>query len=160
MSAASAIRIPTSVDDMPDDVRALFGKPEVGKIRPKLPVVEARLMPRVIGFRVLVLPVVPPQETESGIALSSDTVRHLGLTRSVGVVVGIGDLAWSEKRGYPPDYKPVAVGDWVVFHGLSGQDTLIRGANGEMVTMKYLNDTDILGVPPDQESVSAHMVMI
>jgi co-chaperonin GroES (HSP10) len=153
---ASLIKIPDAAE-IPAELRP---SPPSGMIRPKLPEVNARHIPRVCGFRVLVLPVVPPQETESGIALASDTVRHLELTRSVGVVMGIGDLAWSEKRGYPSGYRPCEVGDWVVFHANSGQDTLIRAKSGEMARMKYLNDTDILAVPGDQECVSAHMVMV
>lgn len=150
------IAIPTA-DEIPSELRE---QAEIGAIRPCLPDIDVRLVPTVIGFRVLVLPVVPPTQTESGIALAADTVRHLEITRSVGVVLGIGDLAFSQSRGFPADYRPIEVGDWVNFHGVAGQDTLIRDRSGNMVKLKYLNDADILGVPAGQAGVSAMMVMV
>jgi co-chaperonin GroES (HSP10) len=154
-SQAGLIAIPRP-DEMPSDLRPKAA----GMIRPNLPDVDVSLVPEVIGYRVLVLPVVPPSKTESGIELAADTVRHLELTRSVGVVLGVGDLAFSPARGYPAGYAPVRVGDWVNFHGVSGQDTLIRDRAGNMVKIKYLNDSDILGIPRDQDGVSALMVMV
>jgi co-chaperonin GroES (HSP10) len=154
-SQAGLIAIPRP-DEMPSELRPKAA----GVIRPHLPDVDLSLVPQVIGFRVLVLPVMPPKQTESGIELAADTVRHLEITRSVGVVLGIGDLAFSPARGYPAGYMPIKVGDWVNFHGISGQDTLIRDRRGAMVKIKYLNDADILGVPRDQDGVSALMVMV
>lgn len=128
-----------------------------GVVKPKLPDLDPADIPLPLGWRVLVLPVVPPDETESGIALATDTVRHLELTRSVGVVLGVGDLAFSTTRGYPEGYAPVKAGDWVNFHAISGQDTLIRDRKGQMVRIKYLNDNDLMGLPPRPEAL---MVMV
>lgn len=144
------IAIPKS-EDIPSELRPSM------VVKPKLPEINSDDIPKPLGWRILVLPVMPPDETESGIALATDTVRHLELTRSVGVVLGIGDLAYSTARGYPEGYSPVKVGDWINFHSIAGQDTLIRDQRGAMVKIKYLNDNDILGIPPNPDAL---MVMV
>ena len=133
--------------DIPTELRP------AGRVKPRLPDVDPTDVPHPIGWRILVLPVIIPEETEGGIVLSADPVRHMELTRSVGVVLGVGDLAFSEVRGYPAGYAPVKGGDWVNFHSLSGQDMLIRDRSGAMVKMKYLNDNDIMGLPPKPEAM-------
>ena len=138
-------------EDMPAELRP------ASVVKPRLPDVNPDDVPRPIGWRILVLPVMAPDATESGIALATDTVRHLEITRSIGVVLGIGDLAYSTARGYPEGYAPIKVGDWVNFHSIAGQDTLIRDKSGAMVKIKYLNDNDIMGIPGN---IDALMVMV
>lgn len=81
----------------------------------------------------------------------------MNLSRRIGVVLSMGPLAFSEKRGYPPGYEGVNVGDWVQFHENSGVDTLIRGEDDDMVSIKYIADAEILSVVTQPE---AFMVMV
>lgn len=144
------IAIPKT-EEMPAELRP------ASVVKPRLPEINPDDVPRPLGWSVLVLPVMPPDTTESGIALASDTVRHLELSRSIGVVLEIGDLAYSTARGYPEGYMPIKVGDWVNFHSIAGQDTLIRDKSGLMVKIKYLNDNDIKGIPRNPDAL---MVMV
>jgi co-chaperonin GroES (HSP10) len=119
--------------------------------------VRAEDIPEPIGWRVIVLPVSIPAETESGFVLAADTIRHMNLSRRVGVVLKIGPLAFSERRGFPPGEVPFAVGDWVNFHENAGVDTLMRGEDGDLVSIKFVNERDLLGRVPNPE---AFMVMV
>lgn len=138
-------------EDMPAELRP------ASVVKPRLPDVNPDDVPRPLDWKILVLPVMAPDTTESGIALATDTVRHMDLMRSVGVVLAIGPLAYSSVRGYPDDYMPIKVGDWVNFHAISGQDTLMRDKAGMMVKIKYLNENDLLAIPPNPDAL---MVMV
>lgn len=141
------IAIP-SAHEVPPELR-----PQPSLLKPKLPVVDMEDVPDPIGWKVVVLPVAIPDQTEGGIALAADTVKNAEITRTIGMVLKIGDLAFSAARGYPPGYSPVKSGDWVNFHSIAGQDTLIRDTSGARVKIKYLNDNDIMGIPPKPEAL-------
>lgn len=151
--ADSMIQIP-SADEIPSELKQAGARVTV---KPKLPEVNPADLPEPIGWRVLVLPVSIPTETESGFQLAADTVRHLHLQRRIGVVLGIGPLAFSELRGFPPGFQPFEVGDWVGFHEMAGTDQLITGKDGGLVSIKFLSEADILCriKRPD-----AHMTMV
>jgi co-chaperonin GroES (HSP10) len=149
------ILIPTA-DEMPADMRPAAARRLM--VKPKLPEIRSEDIPEPLGWRVIVLPVAIPNETESGFVLAADTVRHMNLSRRVGVVLKIGALAFSERRGFPPGYVlPINVGDWVNFHESAGVDALMRGRDGDMVSIKFLVEGDLLGKVPNPE---AFMVMI
>jgi co-chaperonin GroES (HSP10) len=148
MGEPSMIQIPTAAD-LPTDMRP--------RLKPRLLKVKAEDIPRVLGWSVLVLPVAAPTETEGGIALAPDSIRHMGLGRQTGVVLAMGKMAFSERRGYQPGDDRVEVGDWVHFHENAGMDTLMKGADGQMVKIKYIPDRDLMAVLPNPE---AFMVMV
>jgi co-chaperonin GroES (HSP10) len=149
-----SIVIPTA-DDLPADMRPAPARRFL--VKPKLPEIRAEDIPEPMGWRVIVLPVAIPDETESGFKLASDTIRHMNLSRRVGVVLKIGPLAFSERRGFPPGYAPIAVGDWVNFHESSGVEAMMRGRDGDLVSIKFVVEGDLLGKVPNPE---AFMVMI
>jgi co-chaperonin GroES (HSP10) len=146
----SALILDIDPADIPAELRP---KQQAGVILPRLPEIDHATVPKPIGWRVLVLPVEVPDETASGIALAADTVRHLGITRSVGVVLALGDLAFHTCRSWPAGYAPVKPGDWVNFLSIAGQDMQIKDKAGNMVKIKYLNDNDLLGIPPNPEAM-------
>ena len=147
------IQIPTAAD-LPADLRP---KATQTRLKPRLLKVRAEDIPEVLGWRVLVLPVAAPTATDSGIQLAPDSIRHMNLSRRVGVVLAMGPLAFSEKRGFPPGYEGPNVGDWVQFHENSGVDALIRGEDGDMVSIKYIPDADLLAKITNPD---AFMVMV
>lgn len=149
---APLIQVP-NVEDIPVELRPADSRPIV---KPRLLRVKPEDIPEVLGWRVLVLPVTVPTETESGFALPADTIRHMNLSKRVGVVLAIGPLAFSERRGFPAECEPIAVGDWVQFHENSGVDALMNGPDG-LVSIKYVVEADILAKIKNPE---AFMVLL
>jgi co-chaperonin GroES (HSP10) len=144
--------------DIPPDLQP--AKP-AGLLVPMLPCINPDDVPRTLGWKVAVLPVVPPESTAGGLALALDSLANLELTRSVGQVVGIGPLAFSAERKYPESCREsVTLGQWVLFHLHAGQDVQIRTADGRGVAkLKYLNEADLLAVCDTPEQVQALLVV-
>lgn len=159
----SLIAIPRA-DEYPDDMM-----PRAGAMRFELPEIDRDKLPTLVGFRLLVLPVRPPKATNSGIQLVTESMNHMQIMRTTGVVLKVGPLAFSEKRGWPVGYRdelglssevPDEV-KWVQFQAHAGLDVLASSKDGtELVTLKYLNDADILGIFDSQESIEPFTVMI
>ncbi len=154
MMSSPLIQIPT-VDDVPADMRPQEARPVL--LKPRLMEVNAADIPRLLGWDVLILPVAIPTTTSSGIHLAPDSIRHMNLSRRVGVILAIGPLAYSQRRGYPADYEAPQVGDWCHFHENSGVDTIMRGKDGEMVSIKYVPDAEVKATLNNPE---AFMVMV
>lgn len=157
----SVIAIPTA-DEYPTD---LLPAP-VGGMRFELPDIDRTKLPDPVGFRVLVLPVRPPKATSGGIQLVTESINHMQIMRTTGVILRVGPLAFGEKRGWAPGYRDALAIDqdtpkWVQFQPHSGMDVLCASADGtEIVTLKYLNDADILGIFTDPEAIAAFTVVI
>ena len=139
-------------DDLPQELR----QQQSGVVKPRLLKLDPKNVPEVLNWNIIVQPVTVPTETEAGLQIVADTVRHMNLSRRIGVVLAIGPLAYSELRGFPPGYKPIDVGDWVNFHENAGVDTTMIGEDG-LVMIKYLVEKDILGKP---RNIERHMVLI
>ena len=147
------IQIPTAAD-LPADMREYTGP----RLKPVLPKVRAEDIPDVLGWGVLVLPVAIPRKLEgSKIELVADTIRHMGISRRVGMILAMGDIAFSERRGYLPGDRKPSVGDWVIFHEDSGFGTTMNGADGDLVYIKIIPDRDLAGIPKNPD---AFMVMV
>lgn len=156
MGAAEApmIQIP-GPEEIPVELRPSATTPRP-LVKPRLLKIAPGDIPEVLGWRVLVLPVAIPTESEGGIALVADTIRHMNLSKRVGVVLALGPLAYSERRGFPPGEAPIQPGDWVQFHELAGIDCLMNGEEG-LVSIKYLEERDVLARIRNPE---AHTVMV
>jgi hypothetical protein len=160
----SLIAIPTA-DEYPVDL-----KPErAGAMRFELPEIDHDRLPVPVGFRLLVLPVRPPKATNSGIQLVTESIQHMQIMRTTGVILRAGPLAFSEKRGWAPGYREELglSGDvpnetrWVQFQAHSGMDVLCASKDGsEQVTLKYLNDADILGLFTNPADIEPFTLLI
>lgn len=142
MGELEKIIIPTMAD-VPPELRP----PEPARrprVVPKLPRIDPADVPEPINYQVLVLPATIPEMSAGGIALTPDSVRHGNLFRTIGVVLKIGPLAYSQARGYPADYAPIAVGDWVAIHEDDGVTSVMHGPDG-LVAIKYVADNEIRG---------------
>lgn len=148
------LHIPTA-DEVPSDLRPQTNRQP--SLKPRLLKVRAEDIPRLLLWEVLVLPVTIPRETDSGIQLAPDSIRHLNSYRGMGVVLALGPLAYSQKRGFPEGYEGAKVGDWVVFNPDSGTSSLMRGETEGMVSVKYISDAEIKSVSKTPE---AHMVLL
>lgn len=157
--SATLIQLPT-MDEIPEDLRPAT---RVGQMHFDLPEIDREKLPEVVGFRLLVLPVRPPKQTEGGIALVAESIQNMQIMRTTGMVLRMGPLAFSTQRGWPEGYRDKLnlEGSWVQFMAHAGQDVPVSSADGtEQLALKYLNDADILGVFPDSESISPFTVLI
>lgn len=165
MGAESLIKIPT-IDDLPADLRP---SQPAGTMRFELPDIDRSRLPRVVGYKLAVLPVRPPKETEGGIALVQESVQNMQIMRTTGVVVRVGPLAFGTKRGWDEGYRALLGFDkatpdrdiWVQFQAHAGQDVPIASRDGtEQLSLKYLNDGDILAVFDSPDDAQAFTVLI
>jgi hypothetical protein len=119
-------------------------------------------VPKPVSYHVYVRPK-PARQQIGSIALAKRTQNAEMATRTMGQVVGIGDLAWKLKT---PDMDPtqdtvaqsIAVGTWVHYRQHAGQKLKVRkpaDATSEFDEnsndyILILADTDILGVFEDE----------
>ena len=133
------------------------------ELRPKaevmatVPDVDPATLPRVELWRLMILPVVIPEATASGILLSADSVKHRELLRTVGKVVGMGPLAYTGPRFAGLSEPPCKVGDWIAYHSYQGVSIKASDRAGLPVEVRFINDDEILGVVTNPQAL---MVMV
>ena len=164
----SLIAIP-GLADLPADMRP--AQPTM-RLRPEVPDINRDAVPQAEGWRLIVMPVRPPRETASGFALAPDTVRHLDIMRTIGVVLSVGDLAWSEHRKWPEGYRDRVLSrlddsvdttgeSWVLFHSAAGLDIRMQSHDKtEMVGLKVIDDASVIAVFESAEALSDFLVLI
>jgi len=163
------IAIPKN-DDLPADMRPQ-GRPTM-RLRPEVPDIDRSAIEQAEAWRLIVMPVRAPRETESGFALAPDTVRHLDIMRTIGVVLSVGDLAWSEHRKWPAGHRDRVLSRldesrantgeaWVLFHSAAGLDIRMQSRDqSEMVGLKVIDDGSVIKIFRSAESLSAFLVLI
>ena len=110
--------------------------------------VEARL-PKPVGYRLLIaLPQIEETIGEMGILKARQTVREERVMSTVGLVLDMGEQAYSDKNRFPngPWCK---VGDYVVFAAYTGTRVNVDG-----VEYRLMNDDSIEAVVTDPRGVS------
>ena len=105
------------------------------------------LLPKPVGYRLLVRPYQPKQKTKGGLYLTEKTLETQQLTTVVGFVVKMGDLCYKDKEKFPtgPWCKE---GDWVMFARYAGSRIKIEG--GEI---RLLNDDEVLATIKNPEDI-------
>jgi co-chaperonin GroES (HSP10) len=109
---------------------------------------EAQL-PKPVGYRVLVaLPKVEDTYGDSGILKSSKDMQHEHILSIIGLVLDMGDNAYSNKERFPtgPWCK---TGDYVMFRMNTGTRFKVDG-----VEYRLMNDDSIEAVVNDPRGVS------
>jgi co-chaperonin GroES (HSP10) len=144
----SMIEIP-DVADYPPEMRPT----DAWQVTAVFPEIAEQDIPEVALWRVLVVPSVVPDKFGE-IALVADTVRHMEVTRTIGKVLAVGPMAYAESRGFRdgvPEGARVKPGDIVIFHANAGQDVPANASSGGMVTLKFINESDVLArLTPEQ----------
>lgn len=110
--------------------------------------VEAQL-PKPVGYRLLIaLPQIEETLGEMGIIKAKQTMREERIMSTVGLVLDMGDQAYSDKERFPngPWCK---VGDYVVFPSYSGTRVSVNG-----VEYRIMNDDSVEAVVADPRGVS------
>jgi co-chaperonin GroES (HSP10) len=109
---------------------------------------EAQL-PKPVGYRVLVaLPKVEDTYGDSGILKSSKDMQHEHILSIIGLVLDMGDNAYSDKERFPtgPWCK---TGDYVMFRMNTGTRFKVDG-----IEYRLMNDDSIEAVVSDPRGVS------
>jgi co-chaperonin GroES (HSP10) len=119
---------------------------------------ETAKLPTPTGWRILIMPYIPPRVSKGGIELPDEVHERERLAINVGLVMALGPLAYKDKSkfatsqdrggGWTPWCKEK---DWVLFGKYAGSRFKIDG--GEL---RLLNDDEILAVIEDP----SHLVHI
>lgn len=110
--------------------------------------IEAQ-MPKPVGYRLLVaLPQIEETFNELGIVKAERTIYEEQLMTVTGVVLDMGDQAYSDKDRFPngPWCK---VGDFVLFRANSGTRIRVNG-----VEYRLMNDDSIEAVVADPRGIT------
>ena len=108
-----------------------------------------KLLPKPVGYRLLVRPYQPKQKTKCGLYLTEKTLETQQLTTVVGFVVKMGDLCYKDKNKFP-------TGPWCK----EGQFIVYGRYAGARFKTKYgehriLNDDEIIGTINKPEDILA-----
>ena len=115
------------------------------------PKTEMGKLPKPTGWRILIMPYVPPKKSKGGIEIPDEAHAREQLATVVGYVLAVGPLAYKDRNkfGNPDDphenWEPwCKEKDWVIFGRYDGSRFKI--IDGEL---RFLNDDEILGVVED-----------
>jgi len=108
-----------------------------------------KLLPKPVGYRILVRPYQPKQKTKGGLYLTEKTLETQQLTTVVGLVVKMGDLCYKDKEKFPTG-PWCELGQFVVYGRYSG--ARFKTKYGEH---RILNDDEIIGTINKPEDILA-----
>jgi|TARA_R100001443_G_scaffold113576_1_gene128519 co-chaperonin GroES (HSP10) len=108
-----------------------------------------KILPKPVGYRLLVRPYSGKKKTKGGIYLSEKTQETIQMTTVVGLVVKMGDLCYEDKEKFP-------TGAWCK----EGQFVVYGRYAGARFKTKYgehriLNDDEIIGTINKPEDILA-----
>lgn len=108
---------------------------------------EAQL-PKPVGYRLLIAVPKVEEKYESGIIKADKTIHAETVLTVVGVVVDMGEQAYSDKDRFPKGAW-CKVGDYVLFRANSGTRIKVHGQE-----YRLLNDDSIEAVVADPRAVT------
>ena len=108
-----------------------------------------KLLPKPVGYRLLIRPYQPKAKTRGGLYLTEKTLETQQMTTVVGLVVKMGDLCYKDKDKFP-------TGPWCK----EGQFIVYGRYAGARFKTKYgehriLNDDEIIGTINKPEDILA-----
>jgi co-chaperonin GroES (HSP10) len=107
-------------------------------------------IPTPVGYHLLIaMPEVSETYGESGVIKSAKSVQHETILSMVGVVLDMGESAYSDKDRFP-NGPWCEVGDYVMFRTNSGTRFKVGGKE-----MRLMNDDSIEAVVTDPNAISA-----
>ena len=104
-------------------------------------------LPKPVGYRLLIALPKLEETYDSGIVKSEKTLNEERIMSTMGVVLDMGDEAYSDKERFPngPWCK---VGDFVMFRPHTGTRFTVNGQN-----LRLLNDDSIEAVVADPRGI-------
>ena len=108
-----------------------------------------KVIPKPVGYRLLVRPYQPKAKTKGGLYLTEKTIETQQMTTVCGLVVKMGDLCYRDKDKFP-------TGPWCK----EGQFVVYGRYSGARFKTKYgehriLNDDEIIGTINKPEDILA-----
>ena len=105
-------------------------------------------LPKPVGYRLLIALPTIEDKYESGIVKADRTVNEERILSTMGIVLDMGDMAYSDKDRYPtgPWCK---LGDFVMFRPNTGTRFRVNGAE-----YRLMNDDSIEAVVADPRGVT------
>jgi|TARA_A100001391_G_scaffold98082_1_gene65045 co-chaperonin GroES (HSP10) len=108
-----------------------------------------KIIPKPVGYRLLVRPYEGKEKTEGGVYISDTTRDNIQMTTVVGLVIKMGDLCYKDKEKFP-------TGPWCK----EGQFVVYGRYSGARFKTKYgehriLNDDEIIGTIAKPEDILA-----
>ena len=106
-------------------------------------------LPRPVGYRLLIaMPEVEETYGDSGLIKSAQTMHHDSILSMVGVVLDMGEQAYTDKERFPtgPCCK---TGDYVIFRMNTGTRFKING-----IEYRLMNDDSIEAVVNNPRGIS------
>ena len=108
-----------------------------------------KIIPKPVGYRLLVRPYEGKEKTEGGVYISDTTRDNIQMTTVVGLVIKMGDLCYKDKDKFP-------TGPWCK----EGQFVVYGRYSGARFKTKYgehriLNDDEIIGTINKPEDILA-----
>lgn len=105
------------------------------------------VIPKPVGYRILVRPYSGPKKTKGGILLTDNASETIQMTTVVGLVVAMGDLCYADKTRFPN-------GPWCK----EGQFIIYGRYAGSRFKTKYgehriLNDDEIIATIEKPEDI-------
>lgn len=113
---------------------------------------DPEVLPEIVGWKVLVRPVVAKEKTQGGIILPDKIKDDISYLSTVGRVLKMGEMAYKDAKFGKPWCK---VGDNVVYGKFAGKKIVYRG-----VKMLLLNDDDIEMVVENQSDLDINAVAL
>ena len=107
-----------------------------------------QMIPKPVGWSVLVVIPKPEDTFDSGLAKADETKRYEQILATMGLVIDLGDYAYKDERyGGVPWCKP---GDFVMFRPNSGTRFKINETE-----YRLLNDDSIEAIVPNPKVISS-----
>tara|TARA_R100000697_G_scaffold118617_1_gene141525 strand:- start:356 stop:787 length:432 start_codon:yes stop_codon:yes gene_type:complete len=108
-----------------------------------------KVIPKPVGYRLLIRPYQPKPKTKGGLYLTEKTIETQQMTTVCGLVVKMGDLCYKDKDKFP-------TGPWCK----EGQFVVYGRYSGARFKTKYgehriLNDDEIIGTINKPEDILA-----
>ena len=107
------------------------------------PKTEMEKIPIPTGWRILIMPYIPPKKSKGGVEIPDEVHEREQLATVVGYVLAVGPDAYKDKSRFPGGAW-CKEKDWVIFGRYAGSRFKIE--DGEL---RFLNDDEILGVVED-----------
>jgi co-chaperonin GroES (HSP10) len=125
--------------------------------------VSPELLPKPVGWRVLIAPVRIEELSKGGIALVNESIKSEEYFRNVGKVLAIGPEAYSHEKFMKSvlidgDLKKIRaepwckVGDIIGYHSFNGVNRALK-AEGKIHSVKYINDDEVIEIITDLSTI-------
>lgn len=117
--------------------------------------VPAELLPKPVGWRLLISPVKIEEMTRGGIALVADSVKSQEYFRNVAKVLAVGEGCYQHPKfngGIPLEKNTprpwCKVGDVIQYSSYTGAEIIIKHA-GKEHKVRVINDDEVITVITD-----------